>query len=102
MDFTLFYDYDPLQGGKVSRLTDSGKIGRFRLRMDCAFLEPLRRLFNTRSKSFRELNSDTEQPDICFGVAGFSILLSGVEALGSFLPPLRMDDSRTETESACS
>src|SRR3989442_609731 len=84
--FTLFYDYDQLQGGKLSQLSDDGKIEWFRLRMDCVFLEPLRRLFDIRSKAFRELNSDTEQPYTYFGIAAFSLLLNGVEALGSFLP----------------
>jgi hypothetical protein len=88
MDFTLFYDYDQLQAGKLSRLTDSGRIEWFRLRMECVYLEPLRRLFDISSKAFRELNSDTQRPYTYFGIASFSILLNGVEALGSFLPPL--------------
>ena len=88
MEFTLFYDYDQLRDGKLSRLTDDGKIDWFRLRMGCVFLEPLRRLFDVSSKAFRELNSDTQQPYTYFGIAAFSVLLNGVEALGSFLPAL--------------
>jgi hypothetical protein len=86
MEFTLFYDYDQLQDGKLSRLTDAGKIDWFRMRMDCVFLDPLRSLFDVNSRAFRELNSDTEAPFTYFGIAAFSILLNGVEALGSFLP----------------
>ncbi len=88
MEFTLFYDYDQLQDEKLSRLTDDGKIEWFRLRMDCVFLEPLRRLFDTRSTAFRELNSDDKRPFTLFAIAAFSVLLNGIEALGSFLPPL--------------
>ena len=90
-EFTLFYDYDQLEGGKLSALSDSGKIEWFRLRMDCVFLEPSRRLFDERSKSFRDLNSDTKQPYTYFGIAAFSLMLNGVEALGSFLPRLNED-----------
>jgi hypothetical protein len=90
-DFTLFYDYDQVQDGKLSALSDSGKIEWFRSRMDCVFLEPLRRLFDEGSKSFRDLNSDTERPYTYFGIAAFSLMLNGVEALGSFLPPLNVD-----------
>ena len=88
VDFTLFYDYDQLQDEKLSRLTDDGKITWFRLRMDCVFLEPLRRVFDTNSIVYRELKSE-EPPFRSFLIASFSILLNGVEALGSFLPPLK-------------
>lgn len=86
MGFTLFYDYDQLRDQKLSRLTDEGKIEWFRLRMACVFLEPLRRLFDTRSTAFRELNSDDRRPYTLFVIAAFSVLLNGIEALGWFLP----------------
>lgn len=88
MEFTLFYDYDQLQDGKLSRLSDDGKIEWFRFRMDCVFLEPLRRLFDTHSTAFRELNSDDQRPYTSFVIAAFSVLLNGIEALGAFLPAL--------------
>ena len=82
---------DQLEGRKLSALSETGKIQWFHLRMECVFLEPLRRLFDEQSKSFRDLNSDAEQPYTYFGIAAFSLMLNGVEALGSFLPPLNMD-----------
>lgn len=89
MEFTLFYDYDQLQDKNLSRLTDDGKIEWFRLRMECVFLEPLRRLFDIHSTAFRELNSDDQRPYTLFMIAAFSVLLNGIEALGSFLPPVK-------------
>jgi hypothetical protein len=88
MGFTLFYDYDQLRDGKLSMLTDDGKIRWFQLRMEMVFLEPLRRLFNRNSLAYRELNSKEKSglSRAAFMTAAFSVLLNGVEALGSFIP----------------
>ncbi len=86
-DFTLYYDYDQLRDGKLSQLTDDGKIEWFRRRMDFVFLEPLSRLYQGKTPAYRALNS-TKQNDLparSFVVPSFSILLNGVEALGSFM-----------------
>lgn len=88
IQLTLFYDYDQLRDWKLSSLTDDGKIEWFRLRMEMVFLEPLRRVLNRKSLAYRELNSSQKSlwPRAAFMTAAFSILLNGVEALGSFMP----------------
>jgi len=88
IELTLFYDYDQLRDGKLSSLTDDGKIEWFRLRMEMVLLEPLRRVLNRKSLAYRELNSSQKSlwPRAAFMTAAFSILLNGVEALGSFIP----------------
>jgi hypothetical protein len=86
-DFTLYYDYDQLRDGKLSRLTPQGKIEWFRLRMRFVFLAPIERLFTAKSPAHRELNSikSNDLPARSFVIASFSILLNGIEALGSFV-----------------
>ena len=51
------------------------------------FLEPLRKIFNKESVAHKELNSSPEAdwPRAAVMTPAFSILLNGVEALGSFL-----------------
>jgi hypothetical protein len=87
MQFTLFYDYDQLRDGKLTRLSKGGKIKWFELRTEMVFLEPLRKIFNRKSVAHKELNSSPESnwPRAAVMTAAFSILLNGVEALGSFL-----------------
>lgn len=92
--FTLYYDYDQLRDGKLSQLTDDGKIEWFRLRTNFVFLEPLSRLYDGKTSAYRALNS-TKQDDLparSFVIASFSILLNGVEALGSFMTPPETDN----------
>ena len=86
-DFTLYFDYDQLQGGKLSQLTDDGKIDWFRRRMQYVFLEPMVRLFTAKSLAYRQLNSTRpgDLPPRSFVIGSFSLLLNGIEALGSFL-----------------
>lgn len=90
-EFTLFYDYDQLRDRKLTQLTDDGQVEWFRLRMECVFLEPLRRIFDRESVAHRELNSSPEDdgPSRTVMIAAFSILLNGIEALGSFLTSTR-------------
>lgn len=86
-DFTLYYDYDQLRHGKLAQLTDDGKIEWFRLRMNFVFLEPLSRLYQGKTPAYRALNS-TKQNDLparSFVIPSFSVLLNGIEALGSFI-----------------
>ncbi len=86
--FTLFYDYDQLREQYLSKLTDAGKIEWFHYRMEVVFLLPLQKLFDRNLDVHKQLNSprDAEWPSNAFITATFSILLNGVEALGSFLP----------------
>lgn len=88
IEFTLFYDYDQLQNQNLRKLTDAGKIEWFLYRMEAVFLLPLRNLFDRKSDVHKQLNSsgDVEWPWNSFITATFSVLLNGVEALGSFLP----------------
>ena len=86
MEFTLFYDYDQLRDGKLSRLTDSGKVQWFSDRMDMVFVDPLGRIFDTASVAHRELNSspdDIKPRTIMIGA--FALLLNGIESCGSFI-----------------
>ena len=87
IEFTLYYDYDQLQAGKLSLLNDDGKIKWFRLRMNFVFLEPLRCLYGGKTPAYRALNSmdQDDLPARSFVVATFSLLLNGIEALGSFM-----------------
>jgi hypothetical protein len=87
--FTLYYDYDQIRDSKISRLTDDGKIEWFHLRMEIVFLEPLRRMIDPRSIAHKDLNSSTTDdiPRRTAVIATFSLLLNGIEALGSFLTP---------------
>ncbi len=86
-DFTLYYDYDQLRDGKLSPLTEGGKIDWFRLRMQFVFLAPIERLFTAKSPAYRELNSTKpdDLPARSSVIASFSLLLNGIEALGSWL-----------------
>jgi hypothetical protein len=87
MEFTLFYDYDQLRDGKLTKLSEDGKIKWFEFRTEMVFLEPLRKIFNRESVAHKELNSSPEAdwPRAAVMTPAFSILLNGVEALGSFL-----------------
>jgi len=87
IEFTLHFDYDQLQEKNLSRLSDEGKIEWFRLRMNYVFLTPLKSLYGGRAPAYRALNS-TKQNDLparSFVIATFSVLLNGIEALGSFM-----------------
>jgi hypothetical protein len=87
-DFTLFYDYDELRDRKLGKLSDEGKVQWFRYRMEAVFLNPLKKLFDQGSLVHKELNSapNTEWPWTAMMTGAFSLLLNGIEALGSFLP----------------
>jgi len=87
IEFTLHFDYDQLRDRKLSRLSDEGKVEWFRLRMDYVFLTPLTSLYNGRTPAYRALNSmkQDDLPARSFVIATFSVLLNGIEALGSFM-----------------
>ena len=90
IEFTLFYSFDQLgDEKKLSKLSDLGKIVWLEQRMQMVFIEPLNRLLDRNSVAWKTLNSngDEEEPRRTVDLATFSILLNGVEALGSFLRP---------------
>jgi hypothetical protein len=92
MTFELFYTHDQLRDNKFSQLSSGGKVEWLRLRMQMIFIEPLNRLLDRNSVAWKTLNSHAEEEDPrrTVDIASFSILLNGVEALGSFLfPPNR-------------
>jgi len=96
IEFTLYYDYDELRDRKLSRLPDADKIEWFQRRMQYVFLEPLTRLYGGTTPGFRALNSlkAHEQPPSSFVIPAFSVLLNGLEALGSFLIESNQNRSR--------
>jgi len=87
IEFTLHFDYDQLGDRKLSLLSEEGKIEWFRLRMNYVFLTPLKCLYGGRSPAYRALNSmkQDDLPARSFVIATFSVLLNGIEALGSFM-----------------
>ena len=99
--FSLFYDYDEIRDGKISRLTNEQKALWFCRRIDMTFLEPLRRIWMSRpSGAFQELMDTTPHAPRSFSIAIMSVMLNGVEALGSFLKPemCRPENDRDENE----
>ena len=88
IDFSLFYDYDQRRDGKLSKLTDAGRVQWFRARVNMVFLEPVRRMIREDSHVFRSLHSRSlnGHPPCDVAIAAFSVMLNAVEAFGSFLP----------------
>ena len=86
--FSCYYDYDQLRDHKLTGLIDQQKVSWFRKRIEMTFLEPLRVIFcNPPSQTFQNLMSDELDPPRSFSIAVMSVMLNGVEALGSFLKP---------------
>lgn len=83
-DFTLYYDYDRQN---LSCLDADGKVEWFKRRMEFVFLEPLKALYGGKTPAYRALNSTKsgDLPARSFVIPTFSVLLNGIEALGSFL-----------------
>jgi hypothetical protein len=96
IDFTLYYDYDQLRDGKITRLTDEGKIEWFRLRMEFVFLEPLKCLYGGKTPAHRALNStkSNDLPARSFVIPTFALLLNGIESLGSSLTSSKSNKER--------
>ena len=86
--FTLFYDYDQVEGHKLTSLTKEQKAIWFERRLRMAFLEPLRRIWKERTvfESLLESKLDS-QKECSFSIAAMGIMLNVVEALGSFRKP---------------
>jgi len=86
--FTLFYDYDEVESGKISLLNREQKAEWFRRRLYMAFMEPLRRVWKERVVFESLLESKLhEQKECSFSIAAMGIMLNVVEALGAFRKP---------------
>jgi len=96
IEFTLFYDYDELRDRKLYKISDMGRIEWFERRMNAIFLEPLRRIFDRNARAYKELCSNEEkyEPVRTIMIAAFSVLLNGVESLGSFLPLTKIPNDK--------
>lgn len=84
-DCTLFYDYDFYRDGILQKLKDDGKITWLKLRMQMIFMEPMSTLFDRDSQSFIELNTSRNGSPRTGTLLTVSLLMNGIEALGSFL-----------------
>ena len=82
--FTLFYDYDRK---KIQKLSDLGKKEWFKKRMEMVFLNPL-------SKIFDQKNNELNNSETFFLIGAFSMLLNGIEALGSFMTSSQSNHER--------
>ena len=87
--FSLFYDYDQIRDRKLTSLTAEQKAMWFCARIDMTFLEPLRRIFKEPypSEVFNELMDTSSETPRSFSIAIMSVMVNGVESLGSFLKP---------------
>ena len=81
---TLFYDYD-CANGVLSSLSDDGKIEWLQRRMNMVFLDPMKILVPLSSPGFALLNQSFGDPPITGMLMMVSIIMNGIEALGSFL-----------------
>jgi len=89
-DCTLFYDYDCYRDMILPKLTDDGKIKWLELRMRMIFLRPLEVLFDRNSSAFHELESPSQDGSPrTITLMAVSLLMNGIEALGSFLTNLK-------------
>jgi hypothetical protein len=82
---TLFYDYDHHRDHILSQLSDDGKITWFQERMKMVFLNPLSILFDRGSAAFQQLESSASGSPSTISLISTSVLMNGIEALGSFL-----------------
>lgn len=82
---TLYYDYDCRRDNVLSQLSDDGKIEWLEQRMHMIFLRPLARLYDRASPAYQALNFPDGLPPMTPMLMAFSLLMNGVEALGSFL-----------------
>ena len=83
--YTLFYDYDQIEGRKLTSLTKEQKAIWVERRLRMAFLEPLRRIWKERIVFESLLESKVDSQKECsFSIAAMGIMLNVVESLGSF------------------
>lgn len=101
--FTLFYDYDQVEGYKLTSLSKEQKAIWFQRRLWMAFLEPLRRIWKERTvfESLLESKLDS-QKECSFSIAAMGIMLNVVEALGSFRKPQLASSDDQDATGRCS
>ena len=82
-DCTLFFDYDH-DNGVLKALSDNGKIEWLEKRMNMIFLDPLRKIIDRKSNIFPQIEHPGGHP-MTVMLMVVSLLMNGMEALGSFL-----------------
>jgi len=91
---TLFYDYDCERHHILNQLSDDGKIEWLECRMRMIFLDPLARIYDRDSVAHHELNFPAGGPPMTPMLMTMSLLMNGIEALGSFLTSARGNKQR--------
>jgi len=92
-DCTLFFDYD-CTSGVINSLSDDGKIEWLERRMNMIFLDPLRKIIDRNSTVFSQLEHPPGEPPMTAMLMAVSLLMNGMEALGSFLTNLSDNNKR--------
>jgi hypothetical protein len=86
--FSLFYDYDQKRDNKLTGMNNEQKALWFKARIEMIFLSPLREVFAIPPPpAFHHLMAKSASSPRSFSIALMAMMLSGVEALGSFLRP---------------
>lgn len=86
--YTLFYDYDQIEEGKLKSLSSEQKVVWFRERLFMTHLEPLRRVWKDNQVFEKLLHSKLNPNARCsFSIAAMALMLGMVEAMGSFREP---------------
>ncbi|WHZ13868.1 MAG: hypothetical protein OJF52_000702 [Nitrospira sp.] len=87
--YTLFYDYDQIEGKKLGSLTSDQKVIWFRERLNMTHMEPLRRIWKDSEVFEKLLHSKLDPNARCsFSIAAMALMLGVVEALGTFRNPV--------------
>jgi hypothetical protein len=93
--FSLFYDYDQVENKKLKPLNGKQRAKWFERRLGMTFIEPLRRIWKEDAVSEALLTSKMNPSVECsFSIASMGIMLSVVEALGSFRRPDLADQEK--------
>lgn len=86
--FTLFYDYDQIENGKLTLLSPAQRALWFRARLRMTHIEPLERIWKDNAVFGKLLHSKLDPNAQCsFSIAAMGLMLTVVEALGSFRNP---------------
>lgn len=86
--YTLFYDYDQIEKGKLSSLKLVEKVIWFRERLHMTHVEPLKRIWKDKVVFEKLLHSKLDPNARCsFSIAATALMLSVVETLGTFRDP---------------
>lgn len=83
-EVTYFYDEDK-RAGILGGLSAAGKIEWFKGRMLKNYLNPIIEIFWKNTETSKLLRGKKKSKQINFMIAAFSVMLNGVDALGSFV-----------------